>query len=579
MCNNSIFHYFKKLDRFEIPISFRHKKENTYTTWIGGLITLIIIILALIFCIIYLIPFANKENYSLYYYTVNLNKTEHINLAESKSAIAFKFDCPNNKNETIQKYGQLKIEDLMKLNVIYSYFINGSKEGAPIGIHDCTSEDFYNDLNLINSLDNEGFNKLICLDDINKEIKYRFQDRYDDFKYFEINVILINKENASLANEFVKDIDCKVELYYVDVKIEVDDFKKPIKPFLNEVFIQLVPDFNSRMNVFFMNSYFESNNDLFFQSKSSQKINNLFSRTEQYFLNRDKEDSFAKIYIRADTKKMIIKRTYQTLTEFFAVTFSFWEDLFIIFTFLLNTYYELALNYSIIKKLFFFKEKENKFFNIQKNSDRIKKLIELTDRFSKKDKLEKSKDIFDDSEDHLFTGEKIPVKEIKDEKTEEEKDNKADNKNKKKKKIRRRQTLNRVVLVPKQFWNLLNIFECKCCCCDKLDEKTILYSKAEDIINTKLDITYYLKIIFSLDIYNKIIWSDKQEIIKFLSLPIISSKIKDKDKYYQCHQNYSDNDFEKFDENVSEFINKQQKSVSDNELLSLSNQKLKEIDN
>ena len=140
-------------------------------------------------------------------------------------------------------------------------------------IHDCTSEDFYNDLNLINSLDNEGFNKLICLDDINKEIKYRFQDRYDDFKYFEINVILINKENASLANEFVKDIDCKVELYYVDVKIEVDDFKKPIKPFLNEVFIQLVPDFNSRMNVFFMNSYFESNNDLFFQSKSSQKIN------------------------------------------------------------------------------------------------------------------------------------------------------------------------------------------------------------------------------------------------------------------------------------------------------------------
>ena len=276
---------------------------------------------------------------------------------------------------------------------------------------------------------------------------------------------------------------------------------------------------------------------------------------------------------------MIIKRTYQTLTEFFAVTFSFWEDLFIIFTFLLNTYYELALNYSIIKKLFFFKEKENKFFNIQKNSDRIKKLIELTDRFSKKDKLEKSKDIFDDSEDHLFTGEKIPVKEKKDEKTEEEKDNKSNSKNRKKKKIRRRQTLNRVVLVPKQFWNLLNIFECKCRCCDKLDEKTILYSKAEDIINTKLDITYYLKSIFSLDIYNKIIWSDKQEIIKFLSLPIISSKIKDKDKYYQYHQNYSDNDFEKFDENVSEFINKQQKSESDNELLSLSNQKLKEIDN
>ena len=91
------FHTFKKLDRFEIPISFRHKKEDVYTTWAGGVITLIIFIFAIIFCIIYLVPFIKKENYSLYYYTINLNKTEEINLKKSKSTIAFAFECKVNE--------------------------------------------------------------------------------------------------------------------------------------------------------------------------------------------------------------------------------------------------------------------------------------------------------------------------------------------------------------------------------------------------------------------------------------------------------------------------------------------------
>ena len=74
-----------------------------------------------------------------------------------------------------------------------------------------------------------------------------------------------------------------------------------------------------------MNSYLESNDDLFFETRGDETINNLFSRTEQYFLHQDinnSDESFAKILI-ADNKKMIIKRKYQTLTEFFAVTFSF----------------------------------------------------------------------------------------------------------------------------------------------------------------------------------------------------------------------------------------------------------------
>ena len=307
------FHTFKKFDKFEIPISFRHKKEDTYTTWIGGLLTFLIVGSALIFCIIYFIPFIRKKNYSLFYYTINLNKTEEINFKESKAALAVGFEC-NNNNENIN------IEDLLELNATYNYYIKvegkNKKQNESIYLHNCSEADFYENNNLINSIVNNTFKKLKCFDDLNKLIKNRYQNREDNFAYYQIAIQVKENINRSLADEFIVNNDCKVELYYIDVNNEFEDFKNPIKKFVYEIFLQLNPDFDSRMNAYFMNSHFESNNYLLFETKSDKKSNTLFSRTEQYYLHRN-GNTLGKIYIRADNKRMIIKRTYQTLTEFF----------------------------------------------------------------------------------------------------------------------------------------------------------------------------------------------------------------------------------------------------------------------
>ena len=88
---------------------------------------------------------------------------------------------------------------------------------------------------------------------------------------------------------------------------------------------------------------------------------NLFSRTEQYFLHRGEntgEESFAKIYIRADTRRMEVKRKYQTLLEYFADTFSIWEDIFLICNIIFNTYNRICLIYSLERRLFFLMERK-----------------------------------------------------------------------------------------------------------------------------------------------------------------------------------------------------------------------------
>ena len=180
-------------------------------------------------------------------------------------------------------------------------------------------------------------------------------------------------------DQTILDNDCKVELYYLDVKIEVDDYKEPNKTFLNKVFLQLNPDFVVKMDTYFMNEYFESINDLFFPNKGKDKINNLFSRTEQYFLyqgiNSKEGRPFAQIFIRADTRKMEIKRKYQTVMEFFADTFYFWEVIFFICQVIFNIYNRISLNYYLESELFFFKGEKNKYFEISSNYEKIKNLI------------------------------------------------------------------------------------------------------------------------------------------------------------------------------------------------------------
>ena len=319
-----------------------------------------------------------------------------------------------------------------------------------------------------------------------------------------------------------------------------------------------------------MNFFFENNNDLFFETKGAKEKNIIFSRTEQYYLHRT-DNTIGKIYIRADTRKMEVKRTYQMLTEFFAVTFSFWEDLFLICNFILNIYNRFCLNYSIGRKLFFLEGKDDTHFNLTKNSKAIKALINLTNNASEKNipgknnvggpvtfvrvPSVKTQDFSIISERKTFDQNELEIKKLKNE-----------------------QTLNRFVLIFKRFLDFLNIFECNCCKCKKLERRTILFSNAEDIINTKLDIVYYLKSILLLDIIKKTSMDDKKEMLNFLCMPFVSSNMEDNMIYYDYHKNFSDADFKSLEKEINEFVKKKH-SDHEKELIVLINGRLKRYNN
>ena len=372
----------KKFDVFGVPFSFKYKNEGSFTTALGGFFFIIFLIVLTVVGIYYFIPFFNRKNFTIIYYTMNMVSTDQIKLSDSKAAIAFGLTCDVDKDGT-------KAEDLFKLDInFYTQTKNREgkveKKGIEITTHPCNYSDFYNNYN--ESLDLINIQNYQCLDDIDNTIEGIYTDETFTYYRFTVATKKDSPEHFNKIDRYLTRNDCKLQLYYTDITIDFNDYKEPIKPYLNALFIQMNPTLFIKMNTYFMNQYFENDNYLFFVFEDGKpEVKTLFSRVEEYALylglNRGESKpndykNYARIFIRADTKKTEIKRKYQKVMEFYADASSLLVALFygltIIFDFINSFYAEHALN----KRLFYFKDIEGN-LDISKKSQKINNLINL----------------------------------------------------------------------------------------------------------------------------------------------------------------------------------------------------------
>ena len=85
--------FIKKFDLFGVSLTFKYKSKEKYTTFLGGIITLLFITLALVVGIFNFIPFYNRKNFTTIYYTLKLAETERIIFDKSKIAFSIGLNC------------------------------------------------------------------------------------------------------------------------------------------------------------------------------------------------------------------------------------------------------------------------------------------------------------------------------------------------------------------------------------------------------------------------------------------------------------------------------------------------------
>ena len=385
---SAIKSFFTMIDIFGVNYNFRYKDKEKYQTALGGFIVILFAILAITMAIYYFIPFVNRKNYTIVYYTMNLAKTEEVDLFASESNFAVGLTCEKNKNE------KKKIDELLDLKSRYVEYVksrdgNYAKNPKDTNIHLCTYDDFYNKYDA--QFDYLSLQTYYCVG--NKE--FTIQGIYADqvFSYFEFSVVAKDTTKAWTDEvlRFLFHNDCKLQIAFTDIIIDLDNYENPITQYLNTIFIQLNPSLFIKRNIYFMNQHFTNDDFLMFVFGDDQTPEKkpLYSRYEEYALwkglKRFEEqpaeyDYYSKVYIRAELKKTVIKRKYQKFMEFYADASSLLIAVFDILVVIFNYVDTFYAHHSLAKSIFFFKELEDKEnFNIMKKTDIIQELISITE--------------------------------------------------------------------------------------------------------------------------------------------------------------------------------------------------------
>ena len=373
--------FLKKIDVFGVPYLFKYKTKDKYTTSLGGLINIIFTILVISFTIFYFIPFSTKKNFTTLYYSNNTPNAESINLRKSNSPFALGIICGNNANILSQNYFEFNI----KFISINNHQGNYNKNIIDITTHKCSYNDFNNEYK-------EYFDKLNlgnyqCLDKNDLSIEGSYSD--EKYSYYEIN--LKSKLNSDNINTFLQNNECQIHFVYSDININLNNYKNPIKSFLNSFYINIESTNIIIQNIYFMKQYFFNDNCLFGvynEDSTNYKVYPSFSRYEQYSLNKVNNNKdeliYAKIYLKSDTRNIYIKRKYQKFIEFFADISSIFVCSHFLLSIIINNINNFFAKFALEKKIFLFKDFYKENFDFKKKVLKIRQLITLTEPYSSK---------------------------------------------------------------------------------------------------------------------------------------------------------------------------------------------------
>ena len=519
--------------------TFKYKDENKLSTLIAGIIFIFFYVIALFYFIYISIPFFTRELFSLQYYVTNLDYKGNERLRFGEKYTAFAFGLTNDNSNSTHN-----LTDLFDIEAKFSAKKNREKDKEiRIVPNKCFKQNF-------TEIDGNSFvwkdiQKLKCFNGI--DLENSPEGIYTDY-YFSYYIITVkskyenNETHYNLIDEYLSRYDCKLQFYFTDIRLNLSNFNDPFSYTINSMFLQLNPTLIQKKNIFYMNYHLDNDTKFvhLYMNEGKPRIETGLSRVEDYAVykglnrtNKSDEDysNYAKIYIRADNRKIIIKREYKDIMEFYADKSSLLLSIYWILCFIFSLYDREKANHSISKKLFYFEGIENNKF---KEFKEIKELINFrkkrkTNNDNQKIKICTYSTENNPSKEILFNNfcgeennENKPNSRRNSQSTFNEENSEKDNKDNK---VNVNNNKVKEKLINYFYFSLFEIIRSKLGICKtknfkKIETKVNLFAYAKRIIDDKLDIIYYIRNMNLFEIINNIQLENKN-IVNFLSKPII----------------------------------------------------------
>jgi hypothetical protein len=540
--NRKIKNLFKTIDYFGVNFNFHYKTKEKYTSFSGGIVFLIYLIMALIFVLINFKALLNRENMSIISYRVYKPSTDSINFKNYSLMHAFGIKCSKFEIGKEYEYFKLSVNQvkLTQNNGIVKY------DKTPINYSHCTKKHFFNKFN--ESIDEYGLNQRFCFDDDNLTIRGLYTDEI--YQYIELTVSMTktNEEDYDTYYNLLTTNDCTFQLYHIDYGIDINNFNNPITPYLRQEFLKLSPiDFN-KMEIYYLTQRFMTDKNYFFNSYNIEYYTaysmftsfSLFKGNDRFKKKPDAYEQLAKFFLRADNGINVISRKYMKFTEFLANVSSLISGIYLFLFLFMGRINKFYAKERLMTKNFKFKDDKNELFikklkqnlpkenteiiNIKKTrTNNISQFIHKIKIKGKISNLKKS-----NLKKHNTTTQKEST-------TEEIILNSNNNlkhylshmeigNNNIKSSIKKDNCyLNQKIYFKYNFCELLILVFCKFLSGRKLKLKNILFKKGEKLLFLSSDILSYLKNMQILDILTHILLEPNQiNMLNFISKPVIS---------------------------------------------------------
>lgn len=349
----------KTLDFFSVDLGFKIKQEDKYGTLIGGIVFMMYIIITLYFVIVSFISFINRTTFNQNTIENNLNYGPKINILDPKMHFAFGLSVNGIVDDSFQDY----------LNITLKYVtidkLKNTKIKNLIITNKCKKNDFiepiFHEFDLIHlenysCIDKSQYNSSLVIQGIYTEVK---------FTYLEYSAKVNFDKLTDQIKEFFYKNEIKLEFYYLDSSINISDYHKPEKPYLNFKYIQLSYLFTFRTNVDFANNTFINDANILLPDETEFHFYTpLGYETMSSFIgdgrldeNNDDYDLFARMYIRTANKSIIMRRVYQKFPDFLADATSIVSQLLMILMVIFEAYDRFRAEECVINGIMQYKQK------------------------------------------------------------------------------------------------------------------------------------------------------------------------------------------------------------------------------
>ena len=371
----------KNCDCFGTFVTFRINEDNELKSLFGGLATIFYLLIAIIYISYMSYRFiARKELSFINAYRI-VESEPFLNLTETEFNFAFGIESEDTENPYVEEgnfffnYSVYLIEWIGKENI--------SKINIPI--KQCTQEDFHHLID--NSFKKSNLSQLFCpnWNNINYTLEGTYMDYYYKYIIIQISLTEYALNNLDLTKKLFIDNPFEMALFFLDNAMDYDNRKKPMPLFLNHIFRTI--DFNYVKNTQVLISPVEFYNDenIIIENPHLSKgltIDSYFDSFRNSNRSNKKDNLVGQFILKASTKIVELKRSYEKLPLFVADLTGILENILIFLLLTVNVIERILIDHKIITKMFKYKGSKYydidyllKTFNNDNNCSNIMKII------------------------------------------------------------------------------------------------------------------------------------------------------------------------------------------------------------